>query len=205
MYAGVDFSLNSSAVCVSIDNKYSLFNFINTSSFYNKKGDKVLEKWKIHSEINSFVNIVFSPREVISKDYAESQIDKILSYEALAESIVSILPIGCKVGLEGFSYASKGQGYIDLIMAQSILRLKIVSRSDLKLIVIPPSNIKKFYSGKGNADKKLMFDSFKISDFNNPLFEYVNTFDVVKPNGDILKPVDDLIDAIAICKYTELL
>ena len=57
---------------------------------------------------------------------------------------------------------------------------------------IVPSVVKKYASGKGNADKQLMYDSFK-----NILFiDLMKMFDMEKLNN----PVTDIVDSFYIAK-----
>lgn len=201
IYVGVDFSLNSTAICIN-DGELKFINFINTDTLLTKKGDRPLAAFEHHYAIKDFIDLNYCPRAELPKDYAEEQIRKLKDYDYLTDLITSYLPKGSIIGLEGFSYASNGQGYIDLVMAQSILRYKISRVKDLELVIIPPSKIKKFFTGKGNANKVLMAEAFQELKIDHPLFKYTKKNTIVK-GKEIVKPIDDLIDAYAIQKFLE--
>ena len=59
--------------------------------------------------------------------------------------------------------------------------------------LIPPSVIKKFATGKGNANKELMLDAFEKDTGTN----LAQVFDTTSKS-----PVSDVADAYFICKYT---
>ena len=60
------------------------------------------------------------------------------------------------VYIEGLSFGAKGNSVMELAGLHYLLRVNFNSRSYIKYDVIPPSNIKKFITGKGNAKKELM-------------------------------------------------
>ena len=57
---------------------------------------------------------------------------------------------------------------------------------------IVPSVVKKYASGKGNADKQLMYDSFK----KHTKIDLMKMFDMEKLNN----PVTDIVDSYYIAK-----
>lgn len=202
---GVDFSLNSTAICIYNIKKenYKFYNFINTKTLLNKKKTQILSQWRIHDEIKDFVELVFIPRNTKDSNYAKEQTKKIEAYSELVNAILAVIPKNSIIGLEGFSFASKGQGFIDLIIAQTILRKTILdSPNNHKLLVISPSSIKKVFTGKGNSNKVGMLNSFKeTTTLKHELFDYAKATDLIKKEKEVLKPVDDLIDAYAILHW----
>ena len=181
---------------------HQFYNFINTESLLGKKG-KVLSQWKIHDEIKDFVKLIYVPRDPNPKDYNKEQHKKMMDFYRIILNIVSLVPQKSIVGLEGFSYASTGRGDIDLIMAQTLLRYELYQRTDVDLIIASPSSIKKSFTGKGNANKMKMFETFKdVKEDEIPLQlqEYVNNNEVTRKDK-LLKPIDDLVDAYAIKEY----
>jgi len=74
------------------------------------------------------------------------------------------------------------------------LKYKIYQQS-IPLTIFTPSEIKKFATGKGNADKEKMYDSF-ISE-TNILLKSIITPD----KKGISSPVSDIVDSYYICKY----
>ena len=63
---------------------------------------------------------------------------------------------------------------------------------DYKILV--PSVIKKFATGKGNADKQMMYDSF-VQDTGSPL-----RMTITPDKKEISSPVSDIVDSYFICK-----
>jgi len=59
------------------------------------------------------------------------------------------------VVIEGFAFGARGMAMFDLGMLSGILRAFIME-SNLKLLVIQPTMLKKFVTGKGNVHKDLM-------------------------------------------------
>ena len=125
----------------------------------------------------------------------------------LAERIVIILSDIVKgddvtIGIEGFSFGSKSSSYIDLVMYQTILRVRLIEEFGEVLVVLSPSHIKKSFTGKGNANKELMIKSFIESDdekiLKNNFHKYIK--EIYKDSIVVDKPIDDLVDSFAILK-----
>lgn len=57
--------------------------------------------------------------------------------------------------IEGYSFASKGGKAFDRVEFGALLRWRLMSRG-VKLIEVPPTTLKLFAAGKGNADKTAM-------------------------------------------------
>ena len=65
----------------------------------------------------------------------------------------------------------------------------------IPLEVIPPTTIKKFATGKGNADKTMMHNSFKED-------TGIDLKTIVTPDkGMVDNPVSDIVDSFYIGKY----
>jgi hypothetical protein len=201
---GIDFSINSTAVAVYNNNTYTFYNFVNTDSFLGKK-ESVLAAWKIHDEIKNFVNIVSCVRDNNSTNYQDEQIEKLKSYDKLTDIIIKILPEKDNIiGIEGFSFASQGRGDIDLVIAGSILRYKLLKQFGKNLVIIPPSQLKKSFTGKGNANKVLIHETLLKTDnpelLNHDYIKYIKDHDVIKKEK-VVKPIDDINDSISIIHY----
>lgn len=64
--------------------------------------------------------------------------------------------------LEGYSYGSKGSSVLSLAEFGAVLRLKLMSSAlshGSVVVEVPPSVLKKFATGKGNANKTLVVSS----------------------------------------------
>ena len=94
--------------------------------------------------------------------------------------------------IEGYSFGSKGQAVFQIAENCGILKYRLMDkRIDYETVV--PTQVKKFASGKGNADKQLMYDSFCKEHKN----ELMKDFDMGKLNN----PVTDIVDSFYIAKY----
>ena len=68
-------------------------------------------------------------------------------------------------------------------------------QAELNYELVSPSSIKKFASGKGNANKDLMFSSF-LEETSINLQEELQI-----KSQKIGNPVSDIVDSYYICKY----
>lgn len=70
--------------------------------------------------------------------------------------------------VEGPSFASRGNSVVDIGMLHGVIRLAL-HRSDIPTAVIPPSSLKKYATGKGNATKPDMrMALYKRADIDCP-------------------------------------
>ena len=97
------------------------------------------------------------------------------------------------IGIEGYAFGAKGQVF-NIGENTGILKFKLAEKVANTMSIYAPSEIKKFATGKGNANKMLMYEAF------------------VEETGDDLKilfnspykgqsPVSDIIDSYYIAKY----
>ena len=99
------------------------------------------------------------------------------------------------VCIEDYAFAGNGR-ITDIAECVGVLKHKLYQ---LGITVFPfsPSEIKKFATGKGNADKNMMYDSFIKErpelDFTGPLNLSITT--------KIPSPIQDIVDAYWIAKY----
>jgi len=105
----------------------------------------------------------------ISPDYNKNK------WGRISEIIDSIIQVATKNGIdvmarEGFSYASQGQAYQLGGLGYSIDLAILETFPSVKLLVVPPTILKKFVVGKGNAKKDEMllwtYKAFKL-EFKN--------------------------------------
>ncbi len=181
MIAGVDYSLNSPALCISSGSfqfEKCQFHFLTSK-----------KKW----EGNITKNIVGHPH----KDW----IDPIERFNNLAGWVHDCLrnygDMGLydgkstKVFIEGYSYGSKGQALFQIAENGGILKSYLRAKK-IKYDIIVPSVVKKCATEKGNANKELMYDCFSIDTKTNLMKE----FGVNK----IVNPVSDIVDSYYIMK-----
>lgn len=199
---GIDFSVLSTGMCIKNDLKND-YRFI---WFPRIKSDKYPISKKRLKELPGEIEIVpYDIGDINDLDYQEKQILHLKSSNDLVEKIyLNLINLlvehqeDIEVRLEGFSYGSSGQSMLDLVLYQGLLRHKIWKNPRFNLKFVTPSTLKKSFTGKGNAGKTLMVESFinkKIK--NKTVFSLKNSLDIKQKN---LKPYDDLIDAFALAE-----
>lgn len=158
--------MTSPALCVYDDN-YKL-NFLNCKHFgYTKTTKKFTYD-------NIFIN---KPDEFSS---SEQRFDFISNW---ACNIIDDYNADF-VGMEGYSYGSKSNRLFEIGENGGVLKNKLFLR-DKKLEIFAPSDIKKCFTNKGNANKTLMYEILKDRE----------QIDLGKNTSS---PVSDIIDAYAI-------
>lgn len=148
------------------------------------------------------VRVIFNPRRPSSKDYSPLEIWKLEDADLLAKEIVDSLPaVVDRVGIEGFSYGSKGNSGLDIAGYAYSVRTRLLHRyGKNKLCVFSPASVKK-EAGKGNAGKEQMMEMFLQR--KDTLLEE-SPFWKGLSEGTLAnqKPVDDLVDAYFIQECT---
>jgi Holliday junction resolvasome RuvABC endonuclease subunit len=172
--AGIDYSLNGPAICLFSGNNHFVFE---KCSFYFLTNTK-----KYASTF--FKNIYGSP----FSDY-DGECER---YDTISDWVMKIV-LGCdQIGLEDYAYNAQGRVF-HIAENTGILKYKFYQAS-LPVEVFSPSHVKKLATGKGNADKNMMYEAF-IKETGIPLQ------DIITPNKkDIGNPVSDIVDAFYICK-----
>ena len=173
---GIDYSLNSPAICIAGDdfdfNKCS-FHFLTSKKKHIGKFGKNIFGYEIKdykTPIERFTNISTWALDIIHKHKKDT----------------------AKVFIEGYSFGSKGQAVFQIAENCGILKYRLQMSPSILYDTIVPSVIKKHASGKGNADKQLMYDSFK----DHTKKDLMKMFDMGKLNN----PVTDIIDSYYIAK-----
>jgi len=174
---GIDYSLNSPAVCISTNGGTA---FSDCYFYYLTSKKKYIGKML---------------ENVIGYEHKEykSPIERFSNLSSWVLHILDTLhkkQINKHVFIEGYSYGSKGQAIFQIAENGGILKYRLQDKFTCKTIV--PSVVKKHASGKGNADKQLMYDSFK----NHTKQDLLKMFDMGKLNN----PVTDIVDSYYIAK-----
>lgn len=179
MIAAIDYSLTSPAITVGsykggFDECFSYF---------------VCDKKKIISRCMDDKSLGVYGYEYW-KDY-ENWIER---YLFLAEWGITILKMHDVdfVYLEGYSYASTGKVF-NIAENTAILKYKLYE-NQYKLCVVEPPVIKKFATGKGNANKVMMNEAF-TKDTEIDLHEF---FNLSKSN---YSPSGDIVDSYYLYEY----
>ena len=99
------------------------------------------------------------------------------------------------VGIEGMSFGSKGRSIFELGGLSHMIREMLLSEG-IKFIVFPPTVVKKYWVGKGNAPKDAMIEEAENRKCN---------IDIMKNYGTKKKPNerfdDNVVDSRAICDF----
>lgn len=177
-FVGIDYSMSSPAICAHSEIEW---NFNNCKFFFLASRKTVY---------NCHQNFKQTP---FFKDYwtcNEERFDMLSNWAI--NCIHSLHFANCKVYIEHYAFASKGLVY-HIGENGGLLKHKIYKAS-WKYDTVPPKTIKKFATGKGNADKQLMYEAF----LDDTKFDMVANFGV---NSCEVSPINDLVDAYFICKY----
>jgi len=174
---GIDYSLNSPAICVTNGGGTS---FSDCSFYYLTSKKKYIGKMY---------------ENIIGYELKENNgpIDR---FKNLSDWVLHILDTlqGAQtekeVFIEGYSYGSKGQAIFQIAENGGILKYRLQKRYKCKTIT--PSVVKKFASGKGNADKEKMYETFK----NSQGVDLMKVFDQQKLNN----PITDIVDSYYIMR-----
>jgi len=116
-------------------------------------------------------------------------------YDNIAEFFLNKIPIHPKppnIFIEDYSFGSKGRVF-HIAENTGLLKYKLWEVG-LKFETIPPTVIKKFAYGKGNADKQKMYDAF----VEETGVKLIPTF---SKTGKLDSPVTDIVDSYYIAKY----
>ena len=191
-FCGIDFSLTSPAMCFhhTDDAKLSWYYMSTTKS-------KLKESHNLHS------SIIDVPKSV-NQDLLEGSIDASFDrYNQISEYFMSIIEIHKPkhIFLEGYSLGSTGKVF-SIAENTAVLKTRLYDKN-YYVSVIPPTVVKKFATGKGNASKTIMREKFfEINDIANKrkLIEPRIT-DLHKVAKYVNSPMTDLIDAYYICMY----
>ena len=173
--AGIDYSLCGPAVCIS-DMSQS-FDFYSCQFYFLTSVKKYAKKIKQNVTGETF------------SDYNQ----EIQRYETIADWAADKVTGCSQVALEGYAYNATGKVF-HIAENTGVLKYKLYQQS-LPVDVFTPSVIKKFATGKGNANKDFMYESF-LQDTGVPLAKFMGM------NKDKIKsPLSDIVDAYFICKY----
>lgn len=165
------------------------------------------------SEIPDF-ELFFLNKKDIPEEYSARERFKMLSFIETCDALFDLIDkkIGkkdCKIAMEGLSFSSNGNALIDISMATSLLRLKLIERvGPENFYVFSPTSVKKF-ALKGNAKKDELYSSLiKIQrpETNLGVFTKLleqNQREWITPAKQVNKPLDDLIDATWITLFLE--
>ena len=204
---GVDFSLNSPGVCVETeDGKYHFITFFNYGNrIWDEEGKKIPKAFSVHRELiddNALLGFAYT-RDVTSKEFLPRERQKLKDAGNIASLMVNIFTTlfeadNVEVAIEGFSYGSKGNSFIDMIQYNTFLRKALIDKYSIEnLSIFQPSHVKKL-AGKGNGNKHYMIKAFQDDVLNDKNLRATKVWKWVQGQDfseKIPKPLDDLVDA----------
>lgn len=172
MFVGIDPSINSTGVCIIKGEEIS---------FYNIKPNLTRKELELILPENFFFAIY-------SKIESHDEMKKTINFMRIADRVEEIIARGgdeAHIVIEGIAFGSSSNSVCDLAGLNHIIRSRLVNYDTE---VVPPAQIKKFATGKGNANKDLMVEKFK-EEYGHGL--------------DMLIKIDDMADAFWMAKYAE--
>lgn len=198
MIIGIDFSINSTAITIHDGKDFNYFSFVPNYR-------PTLKGFLTHTKIDDIVEIHSYLKNGNTKDPIVDQSIKLMNADRLSNIIMEVLSKKIKKDpkffIEGFSFASKGNSFIDLITFNTFMKAKIVQKWGDCITIISPKSLKKYYTGNGNSGKFEMLKSYFLK-VNNKLSIRLNELGLNKDEEfNIPKPIDDLIDSISLCEW----
>jgi len=169
---GIDYSITSPCICICDSSNFGFHN----CRFYFLTDNKKLD---------IDVDNIFGD---LHNDYKSEE----QRYHNITQWALLRIPQESKVYLEGYSMGSTGRVFN--IAENAGLLKHYLFRNNIDYTVVPPTVIKKFATGKGNANKQSLQDSF----------EHETKYNVKKKLHLTEKqwnPSSDIIDSYFICKY----
>jgi hypothetical protein len=205
VYIGIDFSLNSPGVCVKEHNgKYHFISFFN---FGNRIwGEKKTPKaFQVHEDLANTDTIIAIPyyRNIIESDFMKREREKLIDGKNIADLIINFLgtlygTINTKIALEGFSYGSKGNSFIDIVQYNTFLRSMLLDAYGAdNIYIMQPKHVKKL-AGHGNANKHIMVKAFQDNVLNDKDLVKTKFWKWIKEKDfseKIPAPISDLVDS----------
>ena len=182
--AGIDYSLTSPAICVYKDENGGHFDFDRCMFHYLSNNEKQQQL----ATRSGLANLRAEP-------YPEWKTEE-ERHEKLATWAYNIVQGSEEVFLEGYAFATSAQAGVRSIAENTGLLKHKMWKNKITFKTYPPTVIKKFATGKGNANKELMYEAF-VDELLTP----TDLKERLTPKATKIKnPVSDLVDAYFIAK-----
>ena len=175
VFAGIDYSLTSPSICVHTGTEWS---YENCKFYYMVNNEKFLE-----SEDKKYVPSIYP-------SYGEDS----ERFDNLSEWSIRILRAHSVnyVSLEGYAFGAVGRVF-QIAENGGLLKYKLW-QNKMPVVLLAPTSIKKFATGKGNSNKEAMVEAF----------EQEAKVDIREKCGITNKqwnPISDIVDAYYIAKF----
>jgi Holliday junction resolvasome RuvABC endonuclease subunit len=182
-WVGIDLSLTSPGLAVYCENTLNLY-------FYASRKKDVTRKRQLTCQWNGkTIECLIQPfeRQIVDETILER-------YKMITEDIVGeILKYpSTKIRMEGYAFDAKSSSISKLHELGGILKY-LLYNNGRQFAEVPPTRLKKWFTGSGRASKELMYEHFILKGLP-PLIEI---FEMEKCKG-IPNPVQDIVDAFAL-------
>lgn len=179
--AGIDYSLCGPCICVFEGG--ARFSFDDCCFYYLTDTKKYAKSFlgNIHGEMFSEWN------------------EDMERYQSIADWAIDIVKTAGNVAIEGYAYSATGKVF-HIAENTGVLKYKLY-QEQIPVTIVPPTEVKKLGSGKGNADKQAMHDAF-LKETGIDLKKLITP-----DKKDVSSPVSDIVDSYYICKkiHTDIL
>jgi len=176
IFIGIDYSLTCPCVCVSRDKIFA-------NSYFHFLTDKKRDEGKVY-------NIFGDTHDDYNSDQER--------YENIASWVLNIVsPFKNEehyILIEDYSFGSKGRVFN---LAENCGLMKyFLYRDKYKFFTVPPTVVKKYATGKGNADKQKMYDAFVQ-------LTGLDLMPIYSKSKKVISPVSDIVDAFYLTHYMQ--
>ncbi len=172
MLIGIDYSITCPCLCLFDERKE--FKFNNCFFYYLTNTKKYADKIAPNITGESF------------QEYVQD-VDR---FDTISQWAVNLCIGAADVGMEGYAYGAKGRVF-NLAENMGLLKYKLYKHA-IPVTIIEPAKVKKCATGKGNADKQVMYDTFS-KETNTNLLSVFN-------QKTLSNPVTDVIDSYYVLK-----
>lgn len=174
-HVGIDYSLTSPAVCVSVDVTWE-----NSVIYYLNSKKKT--EGKIGANMHGSLHKLYSCEQERYKNNTD-----------WVFSVISELPKqNTYIMIEDYSFGSKGRVF-NLAENCGVLKQELWNHN-YSFKTVPPTVVKKFASGKGNANKEKMYEAFVQKYSVDLLLDF--------SSSKLDNPVTDIVDAFFLAQYS---
>jgi len=160
---GIDYSLTSPAVCINDNGELMFYYLTNKKKWIGQMAKNIIgyEHKEYDTPIKRFSQISDWVFDILKDTFHKQQ----------------------EVFIEGYSFGSKGQGIFQIAENCGILKYRL-QELGVDYDTVVPSVVKKGATGKGNADKDMMYEAF-VKETNIDLKKIFDTEKVGNPISDI--------------------
>ena len=160
---GIDYSLTSPAVCINDEGDLMFYYLTSKKKYIGQMAKNIIgyEHQEYDTPIKRFSQISDWVFDILKDTFHKQQ----------------------QVYIEGYSFGSKGQGIFQIAENCGILKYRL-QEYRISYDTVVPSVVKKGATGKGNADKDMMYEAF-VKETKINLKQIFDTEKVGNPISDI--------------------